>query len=305
MQKITPMSSPYTSFFNVGKPAMKTFELPFVSPAANQWPLKLAMGLASLFTFAISPSWAQTIGASGAPSPISVGAPPAPLDNPYGLAALWAQGDWVAKGTLVLLLIMSLASWYILISRLLAQSQSRSYAKEAQKVFTNYHQVRESAGQLNPKSPYRAVAQAALEAESRFPAVSAQVDLSSWLGQNIENSVANLHSKQQSGLAELATIGSTAPFVGLFGTVWGIYNALVQIGATGQASLDKVAGPVGEALIMTAIGLAVAVPAVLSYNWLVRRNRQNMELLKNYASGLHSELLASPQRRSTQPVVAK
>ena len=96
----------------------------------------------------------------------------------------------------------------------------------------------------------------------------------------------------------LASVGSTAPFVGLFGTVWGIYNALIKIGASGQASLDKVAGPVGEALIMTAIGLAVAVPAVLCYNWLVRRNRQNADMIKNYASGLHSEMLATAARKS-------
>jgi biopolymer transport protein ExbB len=97
--------------------------------------------------------------------------------------------------------------------------------------------------------------------------------------------------RMQSGLSVLATIGSTAPFVGLFGTVWGIYNALVTIGATGQASIDKVAGPVGEALIMTALGLAVAVPAVLGYNWLVRRNRLALHNVKGFGSDLHTLLL--------------
>ena len=218
--------------------------------------------------------------------------------NPYGLAALWSQGDWVARGTLVLLLVMSLASWYILISRLASQSKNATYAKEAQKVFSGSTPVRQGINRLSSASPFRFVSNAALESESRFASLNGQVDMSTWLSQNIENAVNNIHSRQQSGLAELATIGSTAPFVGLFGTVWGIYNALVKIGATGQASLDKVAGPVGEALIMTAIGLAVAVPAVLAYNWLVRRNRQNMELVKNYASGLHTELLANPKRSS-------
>jgi biopolymer transport protein ExbB len=100
-----------------------------------------------------------------------------------------------------------------------------------------------------------------------------------------------VQSNSQQGLAVLATVGSTAPFVGLFGTVWGIYNALVKIGASGQASIDKVAGPVGEALIMTAIGLAVAVPAVLGYNWLVRRNKTSMDSVRAFGSNLHTALL--------------
>ena len=100
----------------------------------------------------------------------------------------------------------------------------------------------------------------------------------------------------QDGLAFLATVGSTAPFVGLFGTVWGIYNALVKIGVSGQASIDKVAGPVGEALIMTAIGLAVAVPAVLGYNWLVRRNKSALERVRAFGSDVHAVLLANTNR---------
>jgi biopolymer transport protein ExbB len=108
----------------------------------------------------------------------------------------------------------------------------------------------------------------------------------------IDRAVGNVNSRLQDGLAFLATVGSTAPFVGLFGTVWGIYNALVKIGISGQASIDKVAGPVGEALIMTAIGLAVAVPAVMGYNWLVRRNKQVMDSTRAFAGDLHSVLLA-------------
>jgi biopolymer transport protein ExbB len=106
-----------------------------------------------------------------------------------------------------------------------------------------------------------------------------------------------VHSRTQEGLAVLATVGSTAPFVGLFGTVWGIYNALVRIGASGQASIDKVAGPVGEALIMTAIGLAVAVPAVLGYNWLVRRNKVAMDTVRAFGSDLHTVVLAAVAKR--------
>jgi biopolymer transport protein ExbB len=273
----------------------------------------LHVGVAVLLALgSLGPASAQEAGASAAvvaaapamtpvAAPVASALPTAPSDNPYGLAALWAQGDWVAKGTLILLLIMSLASWYILISRFLVQSNNKKHAREAQRVFSASKPLRQSVAQLSSGSAYKFVTTAATEAEARFGAMNGQVDLNTWLAQNIENAVGTIQSRQQSGLAELATIGSTAPFVGLFGTVWGIYHALVQIGASGQASLDKVAGPVGEALIMTAIGLAVAVPAVLSYNWLVRRNRQNMELLKNYASGLHSELLASSSRRANAP----
>jgi biopolymer transport protein ExbB len=138
-----------------------------------------------------------------------------------------------------------------------------------------------------------------------------KVDLNSWVSMSIQRSVAQIVSQLQGGLAVLATVGSTAPFVGLFGTVWGIYHALTAIGIAGQASIDKVAGPVGEALIMTAIGLAVAVPAVLGYNWLVRRNKMAIDAVRGFASDLHSVLLSgmahktpvqSPQR---QAVVAR
>ena len=112
---------------------------------------------------------------------------------------------------------------------------------------------------------------------------------------SIQRAIDNVQSRTQDGLAFLATVGSTAPFVGLFGTVWGIYHALTAIGIAGQASIDKVAGPVGEALIMTAIGLAVAVPAVLGYNWLIRRNKAAMEEVRSFGADLHAVLLSSAQ----------
>jgi biopolymer transport protein ExbB len=114
--------------------------------------------------------------------------------------------------------------------------------------------------------------------------------------QSIQRAIDSVQSNLQNGLAFLATVGSTAPFVGLFGTVWGIYNALVKIGVSGQASIDKVAGPVGEALIMTAIGLAVAVPAVLGYNFIVRRNKTTMDKIRSFGSDLHSVLIASGKK---------
>jgi biopolymer transport protein ExbB len=121
------------------------------------------------------------------------------------------------------------------------------------------------------------------------------VDLNNWITMSIQRAIENVQSRTQDGLAFLATVGSTAPFVGLFGTVWGIVNALTAIGVAGQASIDKVAGPVGEALIMTAIGLAVAVPAVLGYNWLVRRNKSAMDRIRSFGADLHAVLLSTPQ----------
>ncbi|MGV3573082.1 MAG: MotA/TolQ/ExbB proton channel family protein [Ramlibacter sp.] len=216
--------------------------------------------------------------------------------NPYGLAALWSQGDFVARATLLVLVVMSLASWYVLVSKLIAQSRMGGQGKAANQSFWKADTVRQGAEALQPGSPYRFIAESALEATRRHDGLIGKVDLNTWVAQSIERAVGTVHSRTQEGLAVLATVGSTAPFVGLFGTVWGIYNALVRIGATGQASIDKVAGPVGEALIMTALGLAVAVPAVLGYNWLVRRNKVAMDTVRAFGSDLHTVLLASGTR---------
>jgi biopolymer transport protein ExbB len=232
------------------------------------------------------------------PAPVlpAIKAPEA-IANPYGLRALWAQGDWVARITLLILAIMSLASWYVLIAKLVAQSRMGGQGKHANQNFWKADTVRQGAEKLQPASPYRFIAEAALEATRKHDGLIGQVDLNTWTAQSIERAVATVHSRTQEGLAVLATVGSTAPFVGLFGTVWGIYNALVKIGASGQASIDKVAGPVGEALIMTALGLAVAVPAVLGYNWLVRRNKVAMDTVRAFGSDLHTVLLAAFNRK--------
>jgi biopolymer transport protein ExbB len=219
-------------------------------------------------------------------------APPAPA-NPYGLAALWAQGDIVSRATIVLLVLMSLASWYVLFSKLLAQSRLGGQGRAANAGFWKADTVQQGAKALQPGSPYRFIAESAIDATRKHEGLLGTVDLNTWVAQSIERAVGTVHSRTQEGLAVLATVGSTAPFVGLFGTVWGIYNALVRIGASGQASIDKVAGPVGEALIMTAIGLAVAVPAVLGYNWLVRRNKVAMDTVRAFGSDLHTVLLAT------------
>ena len=231
----------------------------------------------------------------------AIQAPIASGANPYGLQALWEQGDWVARTTLVILVVMSVASWYVLVTKLVVQTRMGGQGKQASQRFWAADTVRQGTDTLQAGSPYRFIAESALEATRKHDGLIGQVDLNTWVTQSIERAVSTVHSRTQEGLAVLATVGSTAPFVGLFGTVWGIYNALVKIGASGQASIDKVAGPVGEALIMTAIGLAVAVPAVLGYNWLVRRNKVAMDTVRDFGSDLHTVLLAAVARRDVTP----
>jgi biopolymer transport protein ExbB len=217
-------------------------------------------------------------------------------DNPYGLGALWAQGDIVAKGTLLILVLMSMGSWYVIITKFFEQSKAAKFAKAAQDSFWSAASLRQGADGLAEESPFRFIAEKGLESANKHTGLLGAVDFNTWSTQSIQRAIGNVQSRMQDGLAVLATVGSTSPFVGLFGTVWGIYNALVKIGMSGQASIDKVAGPVGESLIMTAIGLAVAVPAVLGYNWLVRRNKAIMEDVNAFGSDLHSVLLASSNK---------
>lgn len=253
--------------------------------------IKSLFGIA--FMLFINMAHAQT---TTTEAPATVALTPSPstapaAENPYGLAAVFGQGDWVAKTTILLLVIMSLASWYVLISKLIAQNRMKAMAKDAELAFTEAPTLQKGAQAMAADNPYRFIVDASLHAVQQHASVAGQVDLNTWAAQSIERSVATVQGNAQQGLAVLATVGSTAPFVGLFGTVWGIYNALVKIGASGQASIDKVAGPVGEALIMTAIGLAVAVPAVLGYNWLVRRNKVGMDGVRAFGSNLHTTLL--------------
>jgi biopolymer transport protein ExbB len=235
---------------------------------------------------------------------VAVVAPAAPSvtpdvseENPYGLKALWGQGDIVAKGTLLILVLMSMGSWYVLITKFFEQNKVARFAKQAQDNFWSAGNVRQGADALDEASPFRFIAEKGLEGASKHDGMLGAVDFNTWVTMSIQRAINNVQSRMQDGLALLATVGSTGPFVGLFGTVWGIYNALVKIGMSGQASIDKVAGPVGESLIMTAIGLAVAVPAVLGYNWLVRRNKSAMEDVNAFGSDLHAILLANPKKQ--------
>jgi biopolymer transport protein ExbB len=215
------------------------------------------------------------------------------VENPYGLDALWAGGDFVARGTLIILVIMSVSTWYVMITKLVEQTLLLAKAKAANSTFWKAKSLKEGAKGLNPKSPFFFLASSGLEAvEHHEGSLVEKIDLHTWVGLSIQRANEQIVSRLQGGLAVLATVGSTAPFVGLFGTVWGIYHALTAIGIAGQASIDKVAGPVGEALIMTAFGLFVAVPAVLGYNWLVRRNKLCVEQVRTFSADLHNVLLA-------------
>jgi biopolymer transport protein ExbB len=228
--------------------------------------------------------------------------PPAPatsetVSNPYGLSALWKNGDFVARFVLILLVIMSMGSWYIMITKFFEQFRANRRAKSADEQLWTAPSLGEGAKLLDEASPFRFIAETAIEAgEHHDEALLEAVDRNTWIDTSVERAITNVSNRLQDGLAFLGTVGSTAPFVGLLGTVWGIYHALTAIGIAGQASIDKVAGPVGEALIMTAIGLAVAVPAVLGYNFLVRRNKSVMERVRAFGAQLHTVLLAGSRR---------
>jgi biopolymer transport protein ExbB len=221
------------------------------------------------------------------------------VENPYGMEALWKQGDFITKGTVVILLIMSMGSWYIMFVKVYEQWKLFREAATVQKAFWGAASVPEGVEALRTGTPFRFIAESGMSAtEHHEGKLLEQIDLNTWVTMSIQRAVDNVSSRLQDGLAFLATVGSTAPFVGLFGTVWGIYHALTAIGIAGQASIDKVAGPVGEALIMTAFGLAVAVPAVLGYNWLVRRNKVALEHLRAFSADLHMVLMSGNLKRA-------
>ncbi|MDE2095093.1 MAG: MotA/TolQ/ExbB proton channel family protein [Burkholderiales bacterium] len=248
--------------------------------------------------------------AASQPAAVAPAAAPAPIadattvketvDNPYGLGALWAQGDFVARGTLMILVIMSMGSWYILVTKLYESLKISSQARQARKGFFKAVTLHDAIKTLKDGSAFRFIAESGVAASEHHEGVLTEnIDLNTWITSSVQRSIDDVQSRLQDGLAVLATVGSTAPFVGLFGTVWGIYHALTAIGIAGQASIDKVAGPVGEALIMTAMGLAVAVPAVLGYNWLVRRNKVNMESVRNFGADLHGVLMGARMKSTT------
>ena len=223
------------------------------------------------------------------------------MESQFGLANLWAQGDLVTRSVAVLLLLMSVASWAVIVIKALDIVR---FKRDARTVQTFWHNDDFAAALAtlgsNPANPFRALAIEGREATAHHRNTRGQLhdslDVSDWVTGSLRNNIDEFTARLQAGLAILASVGSTAPFLGLFGTVWGIYHALIAIGTSGQSTIDKVAGPVGEALIMTALGLAVAVPAVLSYNWLVRRNKLVMEDVRAFSGELHAALMIRPNR---------
>jgi biopolymer transport protein ExbB len=213
-------------------------------------------------------------------------------ENPYGLMAALEQGGTIAWATFIILVVMSAASWYILFVKLFEQQKIINQGKRARTTFWQSANLREGAAKLEKNSAYRQIVDDALVAQEQHNKLTDPIDQHDWMMGSLARSQGAIASKLSNGLALLATVGSTSPFVGLFGTVVGIYRALIKIGSSGQASIDAVAGPVGEALIMTAIGLVVAVPAVMAYNWLMRRNKSILEELARFTNDIHGYMMS-------------
>jgi biopolymer transport protein ExbB len=223
------------------------------------------------------------------------------VENPFGFAAMWEQSGLVGQGLLIVLGIMSLVSWYIILTKLWDQSRIRKAYKEVEKGFWTAGSLRDGMAKLSGKdNAFRMVAEDGVRAAQHHEGrLTDQIPLHEWITVSLHRSVDSISSRLQNGLSFLATTGSTAPFIGLLGTVWGIYNALISISLAGQASIEKTAGPIGEALIMTAIGLFVAVPAVMGYNWLLRRNKDILEKLRYFTADLHSYLVSGARVESS------
>ncbi len=223
----------------------------------------------------------------------------ATVSNPYGMAGTWEHGGFVIQFVMVLLLFMSLVSWYVIFTKLWDQRKLRQAARQAEKQFWAAPSIKEGVEKLKKGNEFRMIAEDGLRAVSHHDGrLTDRIDLHEWITMSLQRSVDQVNSTLTKGLGLLATVGSSAPFVGLFGTVWGVMNALIAIGLAGQASIGKVAGPVGGALITTALGLFAAVPAVWGYNWLLGRNKNLQDALRNFASDLHAYLVSGARVES-------
>jgi biopolymer transport protein ExbB len=216
------------------------------------------------------------------------------VENPFGIVPMLKQGGIISQSIFAIMLIMSFASWYITLTKLWDQRRMRKAYKEVERGFWTAGNLRDGIAKLTGKdNAFKMIAEDGIRAAQHHEGrLTDQIPLHEWITVSLHRSVDSIANRLQSGLAVLATTGSTAPFIGLLGTVWGIYNALISISLAGQASIEKTAGPIGEALIMTAFGLAVAVPAVMGYNWLLRRNKDIIEKLRYFAADLHSYLVS-------------
>ncbi|QIL44009.1 MotA/TolQ/ExbB proton channel family protein [Acidovorax sp. HDW3] len=226
------------------------------------------------------------------------------MQSQFGLASVWIQGDFVTRTVALILLAMSLASWIVILIKALDIIKFKKLARQSQDFWhsEDFAAGLDKLGQ-DPSNPFRHLALEGREATQHHRNTKAHLhdtlDVSDWVTRCLRNCIDEFTARLQSGLAILASVGSTAPFIGLFGTVWGIYHALVAIGASGQSTIDKVAGPIGEALIMTALGLAVAIPAVLGYNALVRGNKFILNRLNSFAHELHAYFVTGARMASS------
>jgi biopolymer transport protein ExbB len=235
--------------------------------------------------------------------------------NKFGFAEALEQGGFIAYATVVILGVMSFGSFYILFTKLFEQQKIINQYKRVRGQFWTSNSLREGAAKLEKNSAYRQIVDDGLNAEDEASKLKDSTEAHDWLHGSLARSESSINARLASGLPFLATVGATAPFIGLFGTVVGIYRALINIGIAGSASIDKVAGPVGEALIMTALGLLVAVPAVLAYNYLQARNKRiaeqltgfSTDVLANIASGgaVKPASLAVPAKPAPAAAAAK
>ncbi|HTU10333.1 MAG TPA: MotA/TolQ/ExbB proton channel family protein [Allosphingosinicella sp.] len=219
----------------------------------------------------------------------------------FGFIQALKEGGIIAWITLAILVLMSVGSWYIFFVKLIDQNRIIKEGRRARTTFWQSPNLRDAANKLDKNGAYRQIVEDGLIAEEQHNKLTDPVDQHEWMLSSLVRSQGAITAKLSGGLAFLATVGSTAPFVGLFGTVVGIYRALIKIGAAGQASISAVAGPVGEALIMTALGLVVAVPAVMQYNWLMRRNKAIGEQLARFATDVHGYMMSGGAVRPAIP----
>jgi biopolymer transport protein ExbB len=266
--------------------------------------LTIAAAIVAMTSLSAAPVFAQ----AAAPAAPAAAAPAAPAPDaaapagdaaakvnaadqstPYGLQHMWENGGWISRSILITLVVMSAGTWYIFFTKWIEQQRIMGQASQVEKKFWTSATLNEGVDKLPKNSVFRGIAEAGLKASAGGTTL---VGLSDWIGMTLTRQLEDANARLQGGIAFLGSVGSVSPFVGLLGTVIGILNALIGIGVAGQMSIDKVAGPVGEALQMTAIGLFVAVPAVLLYNYLVRRNKVITEKLRAFAGDLQAYLIS-------------
>ncbi|KTF68960.1 MotA/TolQ/ExbB proton channel family protein [Sphingomonas sp. HT-1] len=236
---------------------------------------------------------------------LAAGGAAASGESPYGLQQALKEGGLISQTVFAILVLMLFVSLYILFTKLFEQQKIINQAKRVRATFWSSNSLREGAAKLEKNSAYRQIVDDGLEAQEQYKLLTDPVEAHDWLHGSLARSEGSINSALGGGLAFLATVGATSPFIGLFGTVIGIYRALIKIGSAGQASIDAVAGPVGEALIMTALGLVVAVPAVLAFNFLQRRNKSIAENLNAFSNDVLGYLASDGKVKPSTNAAAK